>query len=30
MISGITQHVTHDIMTEVLKYDYINSLPFDF
>ena len=30
MISDITHHVTHDIMIKVLKYDYINSLLFDF
>ena len=30
MISDITQHVTHDIMTKVLKFDDINSLLFDF
>ena len=30
MISDITHHVTHDITTKILKYDYINSLLFDF
>ena len=30
MISDITHHATHDIMTKVLKYDKINSLLFDF